>query len=444
VLSREAAVMSKEHFIKTYGVPLYTVTEGCSGGSYGGIDLADAVPGLFDGAFIACTFPDPLGIAFSGSDAHLLTHFFATHPSDFTPEQQTAISGYKGQQAFFDAANQAERTDPLPGRADIEGYTSAVWKPAVPADLRYNPVANPGGARPDIYDKARNIYGVDPATGYAQRPFDNVGVQYGLGALNDGTITPAQFVELNKGIGGYDQDANYVPGRVVGNPQAIERAYQSGLQISGKAGLSMIPVFDITGTYNEDGKYHYQWFHFAMRARMQQTNGVVANHVMWRGNPVPFDKAWAVFIQWEDAIAKDPAQTAALAKVVADKPAAAVDGCWSSPTTFITERQSFSHQPDSQCNALFPSYAFPRYIAGGTLAADIIQCQLKPLKPEDYKVTFSPPEWADLERAFAGGACDWSKPGQHQVDVVPFGSFGPSPSHLIPASADLRKPDDEQ
>src|SRR5438094_662368 len=117
VLSGEAAMMSKEHFIETFGVPLYTVSQGCSGGSYGSIQIADALPGLFDGALIACTFPDPLGIAFSGSDGHLLTHYFAvTDPVGFTVAQQVAVTGYKGLQAFIDAANQSGRTDPVPGR----------------------------------------------------------------------------------------------------------------------------------------------------------------------------------------------------------------------------------------------------------------------------------------------------------------------------------------
>jgi len=100
-------MMSKEHFIETFGVPVYTVSYGCSGGSYGSSQLADALPGLFDGIMISCTFPDPLAIAFSGSDGHLLTHYFnATDPSGFTVAQQVAVSGYKGQQAFIDAANQ--------------------------------------------------------------------------------------------------------------------------------------------------------------------------------------------------------------------------------------------------------------------------------------------------------------------------------------------------
>src|SRR5215813_807032 len=218
VLEGEAAMMSKEHFIETYGVPRFTVSAGCSGGSYGSIQLADALPGLFDGVLIACTFPDPLSIAFSGSAGHLLTHYFnVTDPTGFSVPQQVAVSGYKGLQAFIDAANQSGRTDPVPGRVDIPGYTSAVWNAAVPTSMRYNPTTNPGGLRPTIYDWGRNIYGVNPATGFALRPFDNVGVQYGLAALNAGQISAAQFLNLNEFIGGYDQDFNYVANRVAGD-----------------------------------------------------------------------------------------------------------------------------------------------------------------------------------------------------------------------------------
>src|SRR5207244_13503509 len=68
----------------------------CSGGSYGSIQLADALPGLIDGALIACTFPDPLSIAFSGSDGRLLTHYFAvTNPAGFANAQKVAISDRK-------------------------------------------------------------------------------------------------------------------------------------------------------------------------------------------------------------------------------------------------------------------------------------------------------------------------------------------------------------
>jgi hypothetical protein len=77
----------------------------------------------------------------------------------------------------------------------------------VPPGLRYHPTSNRDGARPTVFDIALSIYGTDPATGFALRPYDNVGVQYGLAALKAGAITMAQFLDLNERIGGYDQDS---------------------------------------------------------------------------------------------------------------------------------------------------------------------------------------------------------------------------------------------
>jgi hypothetical protein len=431
VLSSEAATMSKEHFIKTMGVPTFTVSAGCSGGSYGSSQLADRLPELFDGVLIMCTFPDPLSIAFSGSDGHLLTHYFAvTNPAGFTDPQKVAISGYKGLQAFLDAANQSGRTDPISGRVDIAGYSSGTFSASVPVALRYNPATNPTGARGTVYDHGKNVYGIDKTTGFALRPFDNVGVQYGLAALNAGTITPTQFLDLNQNIGGYDQDANYVAARTVGDAGAMTRAQQSGLQLGGNGGLASIPVFDVTGIYNDDGGYHYQWFHFAMRERMLQANGDTKNHVMWRGNPVPADTAWNTFIAWVAAYKADTSAQAQRAKVLAAKPAAAVDGCWSNPTTFITETQTLSSAPTTQCNTLFPSWTFPRRIAGGPVAANIPKCTLKPVTMTDYTVAFSVAETARLSTVFPAGVCDWSSQGNH-IGVFPRASFGPSPVDLL-------------
>ena len=219
--------------------------------------------------------------------------------------------------------------------------------------------------------------------------------------------------------------------RVAGDLGAITRAQQSGLQLYGGEGLASIPVFDISGIYNDDAGYHYQWFHFATRQRMLEANGDTGNHVMWRGNPVPFDTAFSTFIQWVEAVAADTSDLPQHEKVVRNKPAVAVDGCWASPTQFIAETQTFSQLPDSQCNTLFPSFAFPRYVAGGPLAANIIKCQLKPLDPSDYTVTFTSAEWTQLQQIFPTGVCDWSKPGMNQSGVVPWGSFGPSPVNLV-------------
>lgn len=428
VLASEAAMMSKEQFIKRHGVPAFTVSAGCSGGSYGSAQPADRIPKLFDGVMLLCTFPDPLSIAFTGSDGHLLTHFFyATNPGVFSDAQIAAITGHKSVKAFTDAANQSGRTDPVPGRVDFPGYVSAPFNAIVPVGLRYDPIANPTGIRGTVYDASKNIYGVDPDTGFALRPFDNVGVQYGLQALNAGAITVDQFILLNQKVGGYDQDANYVTQRTVGSAGAMRRGQQSGLQLGGNGGLAAIPVFDLTGIYNDDGGYHYQWFHFALRERLAQANGNADNHVMWRGNPVPADPAWNAFIAWVQAYKTDTGHGSQRDKVIRNKPVH--DGCWDG-TTFIAEQQTLSSAGITSCNALFPSWTSPRLVAGAPVAANVMKCALKPVSAADYAVPVSAGQLAQLRAVFPSGVCDWSRRGNHR-GVVPDGSFGPSPVNLV-------------
>jgi hypothetical protein len=334
--------------------------------------------------------------------------------------------------AFFDAANQAQRTDPVPNRGDddIAGYQSARWNPIVPAALRYDPGTNPTGARPTIFDAARNVYGRDPRTGFGLRPFDNVGVQYGLNALNAGAITPAQFLDLNVNIGGLDQDSNYVAQRSAGDTGAIRRTYQSGLLLNGGGGLASIPIFD-NATSNEAGGYHYGWFHFALRERLRQANGDAGNMVMWRSTNAA--AAQMLFDSWMTAYKSDTSNDPQRAKLLRAKPKNGVDGCYdtSTPPQFFADDLPFTSQPVSKCSALYPVYSNARREAGGPLAANVLKCELKSIDMKDYKATFTADESARLKTIFASGVCDWSKPGVNQTRVVTWPSFGPSPKNLI-------------
>ena len=49
-----------------------------------------------------------------------------------------------------------------------------------------------------------NVFGRDAKNGFALRPYDNTGIQYGLTPLLEGKITPAEFVDLNDKLGGWD------------------------------------------------------------------------------------------------------------------------------------------------------------------------------------------------------------------------------------------------
>lgn len=468
-LAGETTMMGKEHFIKTFGVPDATVSVGTSGGAYTSLQIADAFPGLFDGIFIDATFPDALAIAMSAMDSKLLNRYLTTTSTSGVSEaQMVQVSGHKSARAWYDLAVQSGRTDPVSGRVENiptlgsfgGAYTAGAYNPAVPATLRWNELTNPGGARATVFDVGRNVYGVDSA-GYGRRPFDNVGVQYGLAQLNSGAISTTQFLELNEKIGGYDNNGNYIAARTAGDTGAIKRAYQSGLQLGGGGGLASIPVFDLSNFYDEDNFYHYQWFHFAARERMRQANGDSKNHVMWRGGvsfadlfglttPGKAERAaisakaqadgWSAFVKWVSTYKADTGSTAQRDKVIALKPAEAVDGCFSFSTSpaFIAEAQTLaSGGAAGSCNAIWPSFTFPRAQAGASIAADKLKCELKPVNLADYKVSFTGAEQARLNAVFAAGVCDWSKTGVNQTPVVPYASFGPSPVNLV---FDVSKP----
>jgi hypothetical protein len=135
--------------------------------------------------------------------------------------------------------------------------------------------------------------------------------------------------------------------------------------------------------------------------------------------------------RWVTAIKNDHSHIPLRRKVIRNKPAEAIDGCYdtSTPPQFIAEPQTWSSEPDSQCNTLWPSYSFTRKVAGGPLSASILKCQLKRIDLRDYAVSFTPEELERLQRIFANGVCDWSRRGVNQVPVVVRISFGPAPSH---------------
>jgi hypothetical protein len=131
--------------------------------------------------------------------------------------------------------------------------------------------------------------------------------------------------------------------------------------------------------------------------------------------------------------ASDSSSDSQRTKVLRAKPANAVEGCYdkSTPPVFIPEHLVFSSQPATKCSSLYPVYSNTRTEAGGSVAGNVLKCQLKPIDAKDYKVMFSADERARLNKIFSGGVCDWSKPGVSQAPVVTWPSFGPSPEHLV-------------
>jgi hypothetical protein len=443
LLAAETMMMVKERFIETYGVPRYTIGWGCSGGSYQTHQIGDNYPGLLNGIVPQCSFPDVgFGTVHTLADARLLERYFyedANVPGglDWTEEQLRAVSGFGVFNSVPNLSDGAARIDPVPNRAD--GRLSAEFDDVVPVDVRYDPVANPDGTRATVYDHTINAYGMDHKTGFARRPLDNVGIQYGLDALNAGEISVEQFLDLNEKIGGFDIDANFVPERMIAGRKAMRAAYATGRLLNGGAGLAEMPILDydlLNTDLQASGDIHMKFQHFSTRERLRKANGHIDNHVMWSGGASfpqfvtpPYFGAWLEPIldealrqmdQWLANIEADTSDDSRAIKVVRNKPLDLEDGCWSQTFNpqFFPETQTFGGPGSSFCNDTYPAFPFPRMVAGGPLANDIIKCRLKDLDPSDYAVPFSPVQWDWLQSIFPDGVCDWSKPGIEQQGLV--------------------------
>lgn len=434
LLAAETMMMVKERFIETYGRPRYTIGWGCSGGSYQQHQIGDNYPGLLDGIVPSCSFPEVgFGTAYTLADSRLLWHYYQNAGVEWTEEQLRAASGFGVFATVANLDNGAARLDPVPGRPD---RASAEFDASVDASLRYHPTDNPRGARATIYDHAVNSYGIDPQTGFARRPLDNVGVQYGLEALNAGQISTAQFLDLNEKIGGMDIDANFTAQRMTADLRATRAAYRTGRMLNGGGGLASMPILDYDQLYTDlqpGGDIHLKFHHFSTRERLREANGHIDNHVMWSGGGnaaddaaypgrVAYiqDRALEAMDRWLARITADTSPAPRAEKVVRNKPADLQDGCWTREATpdFIAEPQRFGGPGTSACNDLYPAFPSPRMVAGGPIESNIIKCELKAVDPRDYSVDFSSADYARLTRIFPTGVCNWEVPGVGQTDLA--------------------------
>jgi len=409
VISAETAMMIKQHFIEEYGPPRYTIGAGGSGGSMQQHLLTNNYPGLLDGVMPGRAFPDQMSFLNPLFDCELLVHAIANSSLAWTQAQATAVSGM---QDFGYCVSNGARYPNL--RATNCNATS------VPASYVYNAATNPGGARCTYQDNMVNIFGVDPATGFARRPFDNVGIQYGLGALNAGAITFEQFIDLNSRVGGHDIDGNVVADRTVGDPTALKLAYRTGRVNEFGAGLRSVPIIDVRsyldfvqpgGNVDVHDSYHSG----VNRARLIAANGNASNQVIVtvastgtltgdissHTSPLAIvsRQLFDLMDQWLANITADVEPGARAERVVRDKPAALVDSCYDSSLNKFTSA--------AQCTQLYPYHADPRLVAGAPATDDVFKCGLKPVDASDYNPPLSRVQLAVVGAIFPNGVCDF-------------------------------------
>jgi hypothetical protein len=317
---------------------------------------------------------------------------------------------------------------PLAIRIKAQGGTCNA---IIPTSIQYDAKTNPTGIRCDIYDHTVNVFGRDPKTGFARRPIDNVGIQYGLEALNLSAITKQQFLDLNQNIGGYDNDGNYVATRTMGDVTAIDAAYDSGRILYGGLGLRHTPIIDYRGYVDQPenpNENHSRFHSFSIRQRLVDANGNFDNQVMLIENGLPPPTGNGLFSdtspvlshgltqmdEWLTNLSTLGSHPPGLREIQRAKPSDLVDACFTNQGT-VKIAQLQVYQGDTTCNQLYPAFSSPRLVAGEPLENNVLKCRLKPINLQDYKVTFTATEAAQLKNIFPQGVCDYTLPGVDQT-----------------------------
>ena len=479
-LGGETALMLKEHFIEDHGVPLYTVGVGGSGGAIQQYVYAQNHPGLLDAAIPQYSYSDMVTQTIHVGDCELLEHYFdktdAANPKWRDVLNRRAIQGLNASATPVISAGEAATWNGIYGLYSLLGLNRPL---PVPASSSTPPpltecrrawfgllplVMNPTFTNVQDIDKLAqgtagvewthwadlvNVYGVD-GTGFARVPWDNVGVQYGLVALRDGAITPAEFLDLNAKVGSWKgssqmvaegfpfvggfSPANFDPWssrnmnlspdggvtpapRKSGDPDAIAAAYNVGMRFDGHID---IPVIDWRHYLEHQLDMHHSHQSFATRRRLQLARGDADNQVIWFTDARPAapvsdqtPEAFEVIDEWMANLRAHPELG-----VAGNKPSRAVDRCF---TTAGVEIAAGDHvwdgildaNPPGACTQLFQVQRSSRIVAGGPIEGGIFKCALQSVDDAiaagDYgSWTPSPAEHARLQQIFPTGVCDWA------------------------------------
>jgi hypothetical protein len=427
----ESLMMAKERLVEQYGEIRYTIGTGCSGGSLVQQQVANAYPGIYQGILPQCSFPDAWSTGQQLVDYHLVRDY-VEDPSRWgpgvvwTPLQIAAVEGHPNH---------------LNSIILDELYWTDLGVPddgcnGVPPEDNYDAETNPDGVRCTLADYMINLLGPRPESdwgpqeqalghGFAGLPLDNVGVQYGLEALQRGEITPAQFVDLNAEIGGDDIDVNPTEERFPATQPALANAYRAGA-INTTNNLDQVAIIDLRGP--DPGAFHDAYRSWTIRARLEREHGTFANHVIWFGAaPLIGDPRWTTeglvaMDRWLAAVEADDSNAPLAEKVIANRPADVQDRCSQIPGVELIALPGLG--PICELEQVQTRYGTPRTVAGESIATDQNKCALKPLLRSDYyPVEFTDDQWSRLQAAFPTGVCDWSEPGISQQPTIPWQTY---------------------
>ena len=427
----EALIMVKERVVERYGDLRYTIGSGCSGGALTQQQVANAYPGVYQGITPACSFPDAWSSAMLYVDYQLLRRYLE-NPAGYEPGLAWSSDDIEAVEGHPNPVNAVTFNTAIASSGDPSRSCGGV-----PPEQVYDAKTNPKGVRCSLQDYMVNVFGRRAADGFAGRPYDNVGIEYGRKALEDGVISPAQFADINAKVGAWDIDYNPTAERVAADRPALERVYRSG-GVNQGTNLDQVAIIDLRGP--DPGAFHDVYRTYVLRARLLREHGTAANQVLWRGQ-VPLlgdadytNEAIIAMDGWLAAVEKDTRDVPVARKILEDKPKGLTDRC-------TDGLPGGMEQSSATCDATVQAYSSARIQAGMPLTDDTIKCELEPLSRDAHRVKFSDAEWAKLVKAFPDGVCDYRRAGVDRTPTVPWLTYekgpGGQPLGAPPSSAAL-------
>lgn len=455
----ETAIMLKEEFIIRYGEPEYTIAFGGSGGGIQQYVYGQNHPDLIDGAIPRVSYPDMVTQTIHIGDCELLEYFM-----DVIDDENEAWETWSNRSWLIGLNAEDDIVNPITGEPGATECTEA-WRGLTPLALNPNfgEEANWDRLSEDElaaierthWDDARQVYGVDD-DGFARRPWDNVGVQYGLGALKDGNITKETFLTLNAVIGGWKESSEmvqegfpFIPdgefdpwsarnmthegepeppeSRVSGDMSAISAAYEGGLIFDGEID---IPVIDWRPYMEEELDMHNTHQSFAARQRIINhrenvdqaarvaSEGHADGHVIWFTDADGDLDALALEVmdEWLSNVQENPDEP-----LDANRPPEAVDSCFENngqqEGDLIDSGDDvwdgiLTDTEDGTCTETYPTFTSSRIEAGGPITGSVFKCQLQSVEDAIENGVYGDVEWTDdevaqLNQLFPHGVCDY-------------------------------------
>ena len=451
LISMETTSMVREHVIEQYGPIDFMVGTNGSGAALQQYNAINNAPGLLDAAMPSATFSDILTTAMTVTDCGQLIHYYKNSSLDWNDLKRAAVDGHlpgvrdpsgQGAGGFSDTSICASWDSTF--FANVRPFNCPG---GIPESQRYDKVKNPQGVRCSIQEGNVNLLGRD-ASGRAQQPLDNVGIQYGLKAFNAGTISFEEFADLNAKIGGLDDDGDFIAERHSMPADLAAHIYRIG-GIVGRGAIAETPVLDVASYLDLIPlmNIHEAVRPFVIRARLEKFTGQIATQAIWRGVVTQPD-AYPVMSAWLDALRASEAtlpandRAARIAAIQAAKPTEAQDSCVigtiggrldfpaglqgplgffavpvlpgvmqpvSAPLRLAVPEDFASNT--GPCQTALRVTSTPRMVAGMPMTDDVIKCQLKPVSASDYASPPTAAQLAELQKIFPQGVCDYSKPG---------------------------------